>query len=483
MTEKLNVLLIIIDALRAGNLPCYGYSKNTAPTIDKISRNAVVFEDAYSTTNSTDISLTSIMTGYYPATHGIRAHGAGIPREFIADFTAKRIRTLPEYLRDAGYRTYGIDWLGRWHTRGFDFYLGLEKKTTTGGMGERTSSPSRLAKNILRRVTKALPDSITHSRKLSSLRRRYMDLLSPILGSRLTERAIATLKQNGDKPFFMLIHYWDTHIPYRTTDEIYEEFKPSDIDSSPTLEEISRNWLPVRRRTYLNYARILGIRTVAEMKALYDAAIRYVDNNLQKLFTFMQDAGIYDNTLIIITSDHGESLDEHGVYFAHHTLYDPTIHVPLIIVNLNEKGKRVKGFVQHVDLVPTILETLGMDVKIKNLDGTSLVPFINSGKSDKSFIIVEEAASERKLAIRTHIWKHIYAPDPARAVCKWCRTIHGGEQELYNLRDDPAEIKNIVEHEEEVAKELRSILDESLRSFERKGERLKLMNKIRKMLT
>ena len=128
--EKKNVVLIGIDALRADHLGCYGYDKETSPNIDDLSRNGVIFENAFSCSNATDPSFTTMLSGKYPISHGIRNHGAKVTNYMLQNFYKQEIKFLSETLKDNGYKTFGIDWLGRWHKKGFEYYLGedMQKK-------------------------------------------------------------------------------------------------------------------------------------------------------------------------------------------------------------------------------------------------------------------------------------------------------------------------------------------------------------------
>ena len=122
--RKPNIIFIVIDALRPKNLGCYGYQKNISPNIDEISTEGLLFRDAYSTTNATDPSLTTIFSGRFCRSHGIMKHGALLQSEEVQNYL-KTVPTLPEILKHNGYKTFAIDWLGRWHTKGFDYYSGI----------------------------------------------------------------------------------------------------------------------------------------------------------------------------------------------------------------------------------------------------------------------------------------------------------------------------------------------------------------------
>lgn len=126
-----NILFIIIDALRVKNLSCYGYEKEVSPNIDDLATQGILFADVYSCINTTDPSLTTIFSGRYPLSHGILGHGARVTVEEINQFNSFGIQLLPEILKSHGYTTLAVDWLGRWHKRGYDYYSAYSHEVTS----------------------------------------------------------------------------------------------------------------------------------------------------------------------------------------------------------------------------------------------------------------------------------------------------------------------------------------------------------------
>jgi arylsulfatase A-like enzyme len=160
---------------------------------------------------------------------------------------------------------------------------------------------------------------------------------------------------------------------------------------------------------------------------------------------------------VLITADHGESLLEHGVFFDHHSLYEPVAKVPLIFVLPDEliptARRRINTPVTHVDLLPTILELAQIQLNEKNLEGQSLIPLILGEAEDiKRPILIEEHHFEKKHAIRLGQYKVICAPDPRLLSCQFCGHPHGDRQEVFNLESDPQEVKNLASEEPELLK-------------------------------
>ena len=408
MTRK-NVIIIVIDALRTDRLGCYGYKRMLTPNIDEIANKGVIFENCFSTFNATDPAFTTIVTGLFPASHRIRNHADRISPEMLQQFNDNSIPLISEILHKHGYATIGLDWLGRWHKRGYDYYLG-EKFDTN--------------------IPKA---------------------------TFLTDEAIAQIN-NRNTPFFLFIHYWDSHTPYQPPEQIYEKNQlHNGILKIPKIfDKISNvNW-----KQYL--VESAGSATTAEeVIAAYDSAVQYIDQEIGRLIESLKENNLFDNTIIIITSDHGESLTEHEIFFDHHGLYDESIHVPLIFGNLPWQTRKIKDLVQHPDIVPTVFDLLEIAYEQELIDGKSLVPVLSEGKHNPClFVISEESWTEKKIAIRSIEWKYIMARSSEDAICRYCGYVHEGVEELYDLIADPHETLNCISMHPEIAKTYRDLLAE-----------------------
>jgi arylsulfatase A-like enzyme len=420
----LNIVLIVIDALRARNLGCYGGNETSSPHIDGLAAQGVQFDHCFACWNTTDQSLTSIFSGKYPRTHGIMHHGDKVTAFDRENFQRLDTSMLAEILKRSGYATGAVDWMGRWFKRGFDEY----------GYSWPRSLPARLyyvlwtlpyvhlrymAANVgyLRLYAKR------HKRKTGSLWKSLKGVLSTFrftfelarvqdadFVTRLAEKRICRLKND---PFFLFLHYWDTHTPYNCP----------------------RNYSPASGKAR-------GPEQVFSAK--YEGAVRYVDEQIGRLRDLLEKQGLLDDTLIIITSDHGESLTEHDIFFDHHGLYDVTTHVPLILFHpkLFPSPRKIDSLIQHVDLVPSLCDLLEIDPQPFAFDGKSFTPLLKQKESPmREYIFAEESYVQRKVAIRNLRHKFIFAPD-GKGVCSYCLKVHGGAEELYDLQADPEETDN-----------------------------------------
>lgn len=453
MEKRPNVIFIVIDALRAQNLGCYGYDKQTSPTIDKLAREGVLFENAYCCAPYTYPSITSILSGKYPLTHGI------IGQEFKAVGPEHGTVFLPEILASKGYTTLAIDWLGGWFKSGFHYYSGLR------GVA-RNRHLYKIYRLLWRFVVRPLHANL-------SINWANFFYQHKIHAGIINEQVKSLTKKVLDRRFFFFIHYWDTHIPYIPPVSYVNRFIENEYGKDKSIEEVVSRLKP-KQKWYVKKRLAFGVETINETVARYDAAISYVDDKIGSLMNFLEDEGVLDETLIIITSDHGESLTEHDIYFTHHGLYEATTHVPLIFYQPSclPKNLRISSLIQHVDIVPTLLDILGIEYSKLNVDGKSALKLMHN-ESDKirEAILLEEANIERKRAIRTEKYKYIHALTKEGAVCKECDRIHGGIEELYDLKNDPEENSNIVAEQPEVAQKLRKNLDSWVKQLQHKKTR------------
>jgi len=440
-----NILFIVIDALRFKNLSCYGYPRPISPNIDKLAHEGLLFEDAYSCSNATDSSLTTIFSGMYPTSHGILGHGGQWIGKRSGEVETRKldqsgIHLLPEMLKAMGYVTLAVDWLGRWHKRGYDYYSGMLREAKPASFPFRARA-------------RRFFQPIHGYRCLLSRRYAYSDKSTIIDDAHLiTLLAERLIKENLDKDFFLFVHYWDVHSPYAPPTPFYDK-----ISSEDTADRMRTRILALLSKIW---TRRHNERIDSERIIRYLASIAYVDYEIGILVKTLEHYGILDDTLIIVTSDHGESLTEHEIYFDHHGLYDVSIRVPLIMKHsVFPKNKRVIGFVQHFDLVPTLLDLLGSDSA--KFDGKSVLPLVYE-KVDQlhSAVYAEEAYYQRKNCIRTSRYKYIRATSRKAATCRRCGHIHGGLEELYDVKHDPNETKNILEYAPRTSARLKKNLSE-----------------------
>jgi arylsulfatase A-like enzyme len=361
-TPRPNIILITLDALRADHLKCYGYIKETSPFISEFAKDAFLFERAIAQSASTVPSVASMLTSQYPYTNCLVTASYHFRESQI---------TIAEFLKNKGYETYAV--VGNMHvSRAFGFNRGFNY----------------------------FDDNFIKIRNADEL----------------TSSAIQLLKARKNiKNFFLWLHYREPHSPYHPPIKYEEMFFKKELSHE-------RNKLDVYtlqgKKSYLSKAK------VSELGNLYDANIRFVDDNLRELFEYLKQGGLLSNSIIIITADHGESLGEHNI-FDHNELYYGILRVPLIIKIPKIKGVCNRYPVVLLDIFPTILELLGYkkDPILKTLQGKSV--FCKRGPQEELF----SEYSDRHSLIIDNFRLFLNAK---------------GEYRLYDINKDPLEFDNLV---------------------------------------
>lgn len=425
-----NIIFIVIDALRPKNLSMFGYEKETDKNLKKIAKENLLFRKYFSTSNSTAPALNSIFTGLYPVNHGILHQFPYTTDEEMEKMYRYSGFWLPSYLKEKGYETIAIDWIGMWFKRGFDYYEEKETKKT-----KRFLNIPAVKKILLN-----LPAwAYKFGKKM--VKTRASAEFSPAADT--AALGISKIKETK-KPFFMFMHFWDTHFPFPTT-------KYKSNENKEDIEEILKTIKDNAQKEYLK-KRVadIGLNSTAEMINKYDEAIRGIDYAVGKIYKFLKKEKMLENTIIVIQGDHGDSIKEHGIYFEHSGLYDVSIHVPLIMHFPSTPAKEINELAENVDVIPTILEFLGEKTENRT-DGNSLWPLINDGKKVRDKVFSWDGLSHDIKSVRTDDKKLIIAKDPA---CHLCKSKHHKEAEEYDLKRDKEELDNIYSGKSDLGKDL-----------------------------
>lgn len=312
-------ILISIDALRADHLGPYGYPKPTSPFLDELARRATVFDHAFAQVPSTLPSHMSMFTGLYPAEHGVFPPSAVL---------APEVRTLPEILLHAGFRTAGHT-EGGYVQGGYGFARGFQ---------EWTDTPYTDDTDVER----------TFGRGTA-----FLETVRP------------------EERFFLFLHTYAVHDPYWPPEKYRRMFWPgppppgAGEPSGPHFAAIN-NGLAETTPEAVEY-----------FEALYDASIRYVDDVLRQFFADLEASGLAADTTVILTSDHGEEFLEHGK-LVHTQIYPECLHIPLIVVHpAQAQGTRIGQLAQTIDFAPTIYDLASLTPPA-GLSGRSLTPQLRS---------------------------------------------------------------------------------------------------------
>lgn len=340
-----HVLLISVDTLRADHLSCYGYERNTSPRIDALAAEGALFETAVSSTSWTLAAHAALLTSLPDS-----VHGAFRPSDRL---TEDRV-TLTEVLKENGYRTAGMYSGPFLHpvfglSQGFDEYISCTSADRNSGTSLEPDQPELRDEN--NRTSRA---DIAHE-----------DVTSPAI----LEEVTGWLDRRGDddRPFFLFLHMWDPHynyIPPPPYDTMWDADYTGNVDGRDL-------W------TYPASEKRLPKRDLEHLIALYDGEISFTDHHIGLILDQLEARGLLDDTLVVLTADHGEEFYEHGGYGHHRTLYDESVLVPLIMryPKSIEAGTRVSSQVRLQDITPTILDLSGAPA-LELAFGGSLRPFL-----------------------------------------------------------------------------------------------------------
>jgi arylsulfatase len=398
----------VIDTLRASRLGCYGYAKPTSPTLDRLAREGVRFERAFAPGIPTTPAHTTMFTGLHPLTHNIVCHGGQ------ADLDRKT-PVLPELLQRAGYTTAAVDNLFNikpWLARGYEFYIN--------------------------------PAS-----------RHRLKLL--VSCEEVNARAIPWIRAHASEKFFLFLHYWEPHTPYLPP-ERYRTYY--DSGRNPFSPEFS-SFAPIKRQPFWDmfhdtWFNKLGPVTDADyIASLYDAEIRHVDDGVAAILDTLDELRLAEDTLVILTGDHGESMYQHDIFFDHHGLYDDVVHVPLLMRSPGRipAGRTAAPMVQHLDIAPTVLDAVSARPSA-GMEGVSLWP-LATGQSETggwNKVVCCESTWQSKWALRTDTRKLILSRE---------QDFHNmPPRELYDLVRDPEETQNLAIQNWQEAAEMEGELEE-----------------------
>ncbi len=405
-----HILLITIDTLRGDAILRKGDGAPVTPHIDELAKEGMVFDQAFAPAPWTWPSVTSMMTGLSPTVLKLGHHVGHLSK--VPD----ELTTLAEYLRGAGYYTAAI---------GRNAFLLPESNISQGFLEYHffpKSSSESFGKKILKRVFPERFQSDVSTKEVTHLTTRW-------------------LRSNRERDFFLWVHYFDPHGPYSPPAKFLPKKEPVanigvDFDD---FTEIRGGYL---------------VPTLAEREwiaELYWAEVRWVDEAVGKVIQTLKELGLYDESLIILSSDHGEELWEHDLIGHGHSLYNEMLRVPLIVKLPSSSAKeptRVDRPVTNLSLVPTLLDICQIDFDAGSLSAPSLVS-LWQGNSDPT---------ERQPIVATGLRYYENQISVQSDETKYIRSLLTDREELYDLTQDPGEQFSITTHAPEKIKEARELL-------------------------
>jgi arylsulfatase A-like enzyme len=414
-----NVLFILIDALRADHLPAYGYSRETAPTLSTLAREGLVFTQAYASASYTRASIATLFSSLYPSVH--KANEG-------QDYLPSSIKVVPELLRSAGYATFGISSNANvsptfGYSRGFDEFRVWKTEsefrlTVAGKVAERLLGSSRLSR-VLGESRELVPTA-----------------------DAITDGALAWAQRTTRQPFFMYVHYIDPHDPYSPPPPYDRAFDhraaPPRRNGVDPLSLVPPGHDPERLGRVLDQ---------------YDGEILFADHHVGRLLAGLEERGLLDNTLVIVTADHGEEFFDHGNEIHGRSAYEEVIRVPFLVhwKGVVGAGRRFPGIVGLIDVMPTLLDLAGVPAP-PEAQGTSLVPVLRSADAPwpaRTFLAQVINKTTTIEAIR----------DGQHKLIRHVRGTQAGQEELYDLEADPLERRNVAAEAPARVAAMRRVLD------------------------
>jgi arylsulfatase len=409
-TQKVNVLFLVLDQLQADRLHCYGNPRETSPNIDQLAQRGVLFKHYYTVGPWTSPSFASLHTSLYPSRHGISLEwkpGPGVP---LID---KDTPMMVPVFKDHGYYTTafvnnaydGEELSGR----GFDEYFQYQRSSQLINIVERAEENGEY----------------------------------PLTGIATTRNALAWLDRHKSEKFFLYIHFMEPHSPYNPPPE-------DDLFKSDAYPYLFDKGHDIARAPAQRLAMLGDQKAIERLYQLYDGKIHFIDRYVARILEFLRSNGLEDNTLVVLTSDHGELLFSHPKDYQtadHVSLYDTNLHIPFIIAGPGvPKGRIIDALASNIDTAPTTLALTGLP-PLADAQGQSLVPLIRGTKESLNpYIYLEQDLQPPERAVRTLHYKLI-------------RDLWTGKDRLFDEDRDPRELRDVIQQEPQVANDLRIHLE------------------------
>jgi len=390
----MKTIIIDIDSLRPDHLGCYGYQKEITPAIDSLAQDGTVFERAYACASPSLPSRAAILSGRWPesnevVTHGPKAQEMNSPyfwsyekkKEWQGDL--RDWWNLPELFFHEGIKTCGISSFARypvpWMMRTWDNFIQPHSTMEQG----------------------------THA---------------TVDGVEVREEALNWLEKNYESDFLLYVQFWDPHVPCMREDGEVEQIDDSLPDYLKNTNVECEGFRSAGEKD------IEGEKDIRKMVQEYDAEIKHVDQQIKEVLDLLRSKGIYEETNILLTSDHGEELGENGVFREHWSTFEGTQRIPLIIKTDDLRMRKIENKVSNIDIAPTIADLHDLERPSK-WNGKSLIQRINKSEWEETLLTVHGLYTTQRGLIGDKY--------------KYIRTLHPGirpeisEELLFDIENDP----------------------------------------------
>jgi len=424
LDEKPNVLMVMIDSLRPDRLGCGGNRFAKTPHIDSLAAGGSFMERCFCPMPSSVPSRATVLTGRFPHAHGVRINDNRLPPKEI---------TLTQLLAASGYTTAATPMLYPGLEKGFSHVEPVVRPPADAPSperGKRSRGPGRRKPSIS-------PEEARHNATL------------------VTDAALRWLESRPKARWFLWVDYESIHEPWRPP-EPYASMFDKGYDG-PDLSDPKM------------YEPDAGDRVTRHLRALYDGEVVLVDKGVGRILGFLREMGLWDDTLIVLVSDHGVFLGEHGFFKKPPFLFEPLMRSSFIVSWPKgfPAGRRPKSLVHLCDVMPTVLDLLELPLP-DGCQGASLVPLLRGALNkvhDAVFMEFCEYKGTAVKAVRTEDWKYIYHRSVGNI--PWSHDYAPAEvfqkagfqaEMLLDLSADPEELKNLAQRRQDVARKMRSLL-------------------------
>jgi len=389
-----NVVFILVDTLRADHLGAYGYDRPTSPELDRFAEGSYLFPNTMSQAGCTFPSVNSMLTSRHAQ------HFLDQPEDRRLSIPPT-LPTLAEVLSREGYATAAV------------------------------SASS---------VVRATPSKVNSFGGFGQGFDRFDEECLMLEADCVNARAFEIIDSLED-PFFLYLHYWDPHDPYQPPPYHVRAFP--DHDYTQRFLANGNLW-PIILMLYKDGTQWdLGPEDVAQIKTLYDEEIRYFDGRLAELLDHLRSKDLLENTLIVFASDHGDEHLEHGqIAHCRDMTYQTVLHTPILLHVPGEAGGVVDARAQNLDLMPTILDYLGIDGEKLGMEGRSLRPAIETGQEVNRYLFAAQGQSRTVSDGRYKLHFHLET----------------GARKLFDLASDPGETRDLAAEQTAEADELQAVL-------------------------
>ncbi len=451
-----NVVLIDIDCLRADHLGYFGYERNTSPNIDEFANKSIVFKNFFADGSMTTMSKMSVYTSLYPHVHGVRPRIPILNKSYEIKTKSldKKFYTVAEILKREGYLTAWVGPIGDTcfplefgFGRGFKYFFeefsyenksiisdwikdNKNKKFFISLSSYEVHNPYFPDRKIIKKFTK---NETAINIREEIKKRRNEEIV------------------NNPETFFEINFIKENPELFSNKEKLRKSLKKLCLNDSIQIRQCYR----ITDTDFHTLAESLGKDLLID---LFDAETYEEDQKFKLFFDILDENNLLNNTIIILYSNHGEAFWEHGVWNHGAELYEENIHVPLIIYIPHEQSKEINSLVQGIDILPTLLDLLGVKIP-EQAQGRSILPLIKYNQISIREYVISESQYDI-FSIRSKDWKYI--------------TDFAYGEELYYLKEDPNEKSNTTTIKPNQVNKMRKKLEEHFQFFQEKQKKKNL---------